>query len=314
MDTAALPTYSHDDIKVEHHPNSGIETKVHPFNNFHHHPAASSVHTPPDDQPWRPFQSQLEFNVAELALEAGLNNKQTDRLIKICLRSSVGKDKFTFRNHKDIHSKWEAASHRVTKFTKELISVPYDGKMMDFDVYYRDLWELATDLLQDPRLFPHFTFDAQCLSKFDGQTFVCFVDEPFTAQDFWDVQSQLPPDAKPLAFILYADKTKLSSFGTVKGYPVVARLANLPTDIRNGQGIGSGYIVGWLPIVAEDKAQAGKASWVNFKNSVWHKSFARITSSFASKSKTGQWYSCLDGVDRWFFLCVLILSADYEEQ
>ncbi|KAG1777608.1 hypothetical protein EV702DRAFT_1045347 [Suillus placidus] len=314
VDTAALPTYSRGNIKVKHHPNSGIETKVHAFNDFHCCLVASSAHTPPDNQPWRPFHSRLKFDVAELALEAGLNNDQTDCLIKICHCSSVGKEKFTFRNHKDIHSKWEVASHRIMKFTKEVISVPYDGKMWDFDVHYRDLWELATDLLQDPRIFPHFTFDAQHLSKFDGQTFIRFIDEPFTVQDFWDVQSQLPPDAKPLAFILYADKTRLSSFGTVKGYLVVARLANLPTDIRNGQGIGSGYIVGWLPIVMEDKEHAGKASWGNFKNSVWHKSFARITSLLASKSKTGQWHSCLDGVNRWFFLGVLILSADYEEQ
>ncbi|KAG2126861.1 uncharacterized protein EDB93DRAFT_1096942 [Suillus bovinus] len=103
------------DIKVEHHPNSGIKMKVHPFDSFHRRPAASSVHTPPDNQPWCPFQSQLEFNIAELALEARLNNEQTDRLIRICLHSSVGKDKFTFRNHKDIHSKWEAASHWITK-------------------------------------------------------------------------------------------------------------------------------------------------------------------------------------------------------
>jgi hypothetical protein len=23
---------------------------------------------------------------------------------------------------------------------------------------------------------------------------------------------------------------------------------------------------------------------------------------------------CLDGIERWFFLCILILSADFEEQ
>lgn len=60
----------------------------------------------------------------------------------------------------------------------------------------------------------------------------------------------LPANASPLCFILYADKTKLSSFGTVKGYPIIARLANLPTTIRNGTGIGGGRIVGWLPIVS----------------------------------------------------------------
>jgi len=87
-----------------------------------------------------------------------------------------------------------------------------------------------------------------------------------------------------LGFILYADKTKLSTFGTAKGYPVVARLANLPTEIRNGQGIGGGYVVGWLPVVKEDKEHAGKPAWVNFKSTVWHKSLERILSSLASKS------------------------------
>jgi len=62
-------------------------------------------------------------------------------------------------------------------------------------------------------------------------------------------QSALPDGAKPFYFILYADKTKLSSFGTVKGYPVVARCVNLPINIRNGNGVGGGRVVGWLPIV-----------------------------------------------------------------
>jgi len=33
------------------------------------------------------------------------------------------------------------------------------------------------------------------------------------------------------------------------GYPVVARLGNLPAEIQNGRGVGGGCVVGWLPIV-----------------------------------------------------------------
>jgi hypothetical protein len=40
----------------------------------------------------------------------------------------------------------------------------------------------------------------------------------------------------------------LSSFGTAKGYPVMARILNLPSKIRNGEGFGGGRVVGWLPI------------------------------------------------------------------
>ncbi|KAG0699084.1 hypothetical protein DFH29DRAFT_983675 [Suillus ampliporus] len=252
----AFPTFKHDDIKIEYHPNSGIEAKVCAFDAFERRPA-TSVPPPDGHPPWRPFKSRLEFDIAELTLEVGLNNEQCDRLIKLCHRCALGKEKITFKNHKDVNNMWEAASHRITKF--------------------------------------------------DGNTFVSFVDEPFSARDIWDIQSQLPPGAKPLAFILYADKTKLSSFGTAKGYLVYARLANLPTKIRNGRGTGGGYVV------SDEKLHSGKPSWVDFKNTVWHKSFSRIISSLASKSKMGQWFTCLDGIERWFFLCILILLADFEE-
>lgn len=66
------------------------------------------------------------------------------------------------------------------------------------------------------------------------------------------MKSLLPVDGKPFFLILYADKSKLSSFGTTQGYPVIARCANLPANIRNGRGVGGGQIVGILPIVRQD--------------------------------------------------------------
>lgn len=61
-----------------------------------------------------------------------------------------------------------------------------------------------------------------------------------------------PKESKLIPFIIYADKDKLSSFGTAMGYPIVAQLANLPVGIRNSEGIGGGCIVGWLPIVSDE--------------------------------------------------------------
>jgi len=65
-------------------------------------------------------------------------------------------------------------------------------------------------------------------------------------------QSHLLADlnAAPLCFILYADKTKLSTHSTVKGYPIMVCCVNLPIHIQNGKGIGSGWVVGWLLIMS----------------------------------------------------------------
>lgn len=63
------------------------------------------------------------------------------------------------------------------------------------------------------------------------------------------METSLPEDAKIVALELYADKTRLSLFGTEKGYPVMARIVNLPVGVRNSNGVGGARVVGWLPIV-----------------------------------------------------------------
>lgn len=57
---------------------------------------------------------------------------------------------------------------------------------------------------------------------------------------------------------MYADKTKLSTFGTQKGYPWVVSLCNLDDRIRFSTGPGASTVVGWLPVV-----RTGIAIYIN---------------------------------------------------
>ncbi|KAL4081227.1 hypothetical protein J3A83DRAFT_4356012 [Scleroderma citrinum] len=241
---------------------------------------------------------------------------ETDILLQLQIHGC--KEWFTLKDYNDLHCTWKAASHCMTlatQFTKDVISVqPVDDPELEtFPVYHQSLWDWACDLLKDPHVGPNFVFDAQCLSKFDGTSFVHFIDEPWTANEFWNVQSKIPSDGKALAFILYTDKAKLSLFRQQKGYHVVACLANLPTWIWNGEGIGGGYVVGWLPIVKEEKRHNGKPWFVNFKNIIWHESAKKLFMTIAVHSKTGCWVKCWDNINHHFFPLILILSADYEE-
>ena len=128
--------------------------------------------------------------------------------------------------------------------------MPYDKEVRVYDVHHRPLWDWALGLLDHPCLIHEFVWDAEKISKWTGVRWERFIHEPWTANDWWNIQNDLPTGAKPICFIVYADKTRLSSFGTAKAYPVVARCANLPAHIRNGNGIGGGEVVGWLPIVS----------------------------------------------------------------
>ncbi|KAG1726802.1 uncharacterized protein EDB91DRAFT_1239606 [Suillus paluster] len=290
------PQHDIDDIKVEYHPSSGIPTKVYHFEDYGSGPGAPPAVPEADPMPWQPFRTHINFEVAELAHNAGLSHEQLDRLIHLIHCSRI--ELFTLKNRKDVRDMWDAVSFKMTPVCVD----------QTFPLFHHSLWDWVTDLLQDPQVGPNFIFNAQRLSKFNGEKFVWFIHEPWTANAFWEYQSKIPPDAKPLVFILYADKAKLSSFGLAKGYPIVAHCANLPIAIHNGEGLGGGRIVGWLLI------HSGKPAFVNFKNAVWHALFLKILDCLALLSRFGSAIKYWDDVICAFYPIVLILSADYEEQ
>ncbi len=55
-------------------------------------------------------------------------------------------------------------------------------------------------------------------------------------------------------------------------------------------------------------------AWKDLKGVVWHESFRHILSVLKILARVGFKVKCGDGVERWLFPIILILSADYEEQ
>ena len=58
----------------------------------------------------------------------------------------------------------------------------------DFEVHVKLLWEWAFDLAGDPLLSPHFVWDVEKVSKFNGTRYVCIYHEPWIADSFWNAQ------------------------------------------------------------------------------------------------------------------------------
>ncbi|KAK0184967.1 hypothetical protein F5146DRAFT_1125354 [Armillaria mellea] len=89
---------------------------------------------------------------------------------------------------KEFKEGWDCAANLITPFEKSAVTVQLQGKDYTYDVYHQNLWVWALELIQNPILEPHFVWDAVQLSKWNGRTFEKFVDEPWTAQAFWDLQ------------------------------------------------------------------------------------------------------------------------------
>lgn len=102
-----------DDIRVQYHPKSGRPTEIFPFAEFGLQ--KDSEPPAPDEQPWLPFRSKADFEFSEIALDAAMNQRQVDALIKLFHRCIEMKESFTLQSHKDMASMWDNASEHLTR-------------------------------------------------------------------------------------------------------------------------------------------------------------------------------------------------------
>lgn len=106
------------DIVIEYHPHSERPTRVispEEFKGmFKGQPDPTAQ---PDDEPWRPFSTREDFDFAELAHDAKLNQKQVERLIEIFNRCQKSPGPFTIRKYSDLKNSLENASKLLTNVT-----------------------------------------------------------------------------------------------------------------------------------------------------------------------------------------------------
>ncbi|KAG6908211.1 hypothetical protein DXG01_005683 [Tephrocybe rancida] len=249
-------------IRTTYHHSSGRKPIIESFEEYD----ARSPEPEPVaiDRPWLPFNSESEFSFAELVLDAAMSNSQIDNLIKI-IHKFVAGEEFTVKSHSDVEEKWKEASDWLAPFEMKKVNVTHKGKEYSYEFLCRDLRLLVRNVAEDLRLLRVTNWDAVILEKFNGEKWVPFVHQPYTARRMWKVQSALPAGGKPVCITLYADKTKLSSFGTATGYPIIAQIHNLPDYILNGKGLGAAQVVGWLPVIADEDP--------DLKRKVYHEYF-----------------------------------------
>ncbi|KAF7789434.1 hypothetical protein EIP86_000378 [Pleurotus ostreatoroseus] len=302
-----------DDIKTRYHPHAGLATRIDHFEDYGHEDDNIKP-TTVDHDPLSSFGTRVEFDFAEIALEACLNRTQLDALLSVVDRIRKG-EPFGFRKSKDVEAAWERASQAQEGFQKNTFTQAYKKEKYSFDVYYRDLLPWMLGLIADVNLAPHLRWDASKLFKRrpDG-TWMRYVHEPWTGDLWWKLQSLLPIGGKGIFLAIYADKTRLSSMGHVQGYPLMGVLLNAPVEIRNGSGFGSGMILGWLPIVKDDEDKKKTKSFINFKRAVWHRAVRTILANILPYCKSGFRFECGDGITRTLYPRILFLVADYEEQ
>ncbi|TFK27912.1 hypothetical protein FA15DRAFT_719867 [Coprinopsis marcescibilis] len=304
-----------DKIRVEYHPRSQLPSKVMTPDEYMDNIPTTIDFPPSDPEPWRPFQTWLDFEVASFIWDNHLNRPQQSHLLTLIRDTMETKGLLTLEDSQDLENIWTGARKSSSNsLSKHTITVPYKDEDIKFNVWARPIWDWVKELLGNRAIVSQFEWHAQKVYRenSDGTQSQMFT-EPWMADSWWQTQSKLPEGGVPFSIILYADKTQLSSFGTKKGYPMYAQCGNLPAEVWNGKGVAGGRLVRWLPIVPEDANKSGTQRFADFKRVVWHDGFEKILESIVQHLCTGFFFQCGDNVMRQVFLLVMILSADYKE-
>jgi len=66
--------------------------------------------------------------------------------------------------------------------------VPYQDDEKEFDIWTRPLWTWCEGLLNDEEIVSKFQWDAQQVFKHNGEIYERCIDEPWTADAWWELQ------------------------------------------------------------------------------------------------------------------------------
>ena len=100
-----------DAIRTEYHPHTKKLPKVVKFEDYREYHSQRQRPTPRNPtRPWTPFRTRAEFEFAEIALDAALNKRQVDALLKLFRRCVAGEDMLGLKDHAELTEMWELAS------------------------------------------------------------------------------------------------------------------------------------------------------------------------------------------------------------
>lgn len=215
---------SENEIRVEYHPSTQKVPQHFSFYDFDPgHASGISANVDAEDakghidrEPWRPFSSRIEFDIADLILETHMNTRQTDGLITLIKQCIKEPHAFTLNSSKDLQATWSAARLKLTsvgqisfiiignsmliiilqvlQFKPTTLKFPYpkptSETTMEFELWDQPLWDWCDQLLSDRNIVSNFRWNAERIFKYStklGRYERC-IDEPWTADAWWNVQ------------------------------------------------------------------------------------------------------------------------------
>ncbi|KAF5382826.1 hypothetical protein D9757_007323 [Collybiopsis confluens] len=124
-DYATLDELLDGDVRTVYHPKSGKATAIQHFEDYMASRTKEDTSPrPPNEKPWLPFQTRLDFEIAALALECSMNRRQTNTLIELFQCAQQGKDRCTVQGYDELQKTWDLAAEKTTQTIPQSLPLP----------------------------------------------------------------------------------------------------------------------------------------------------------------------------------------------
>ncbi|KAJ7655439.1 hypothetical protein B0H17DRAFT_1214018 [Mycena rosella] len=263
-----------------------------------------------DDNPWAPFKSQIDWQIARWAKVRGSTSTAFSDLLAINgVTESLG---LSYKNSKELNQiiDDQLPSGRPV-FQRQEIVVGGEA----FDVYFRPIIDCVRALYGDPEFAQDLIFAPE-RHYVDPDKTIRLYHDIHTAEWWWKTQKNLEkrrPGATIVPVIISTDKTQTTMFRNKAAYPVYMTIGNIPKDIRRKPSHQGYILIGYLPTTRLDHIQVAAARRRAVAN-LYHACMRKILSPLRDSGLAGIEMASGDGVVRRCHPLLAIFAGDYPEQ
>ncbi|KAI0039030.1 hypothetical protein FA95DRAFT_1504731 [Auriscalpium vulgare] len=196
-----------------------------------------------EDNPYAPFASKLEWEIAKWAKMRGPTSTAFTELLKI--EGVIDALKLSFKSSKDLNAIIDGQLPPQPTFRCEEIEL--DGEK--YEVHMRDTMEVVRMLYSNPEFLSSMTFAPERHFS-DDEIQTRMFNQMHTGNWWWGIQELLEartPGATVVPIILSSDKTQVTVFRNQSAYPVYLTIGNISSDVQRKPSKQAQILVGYLP-------------------------------------------------------------------